>query len=107
MGTLLLFLVKREREGEKQQEGRSKSSPLVSSLCTRTHAKLHSLHLISSPEQAQMHHHPAFVEEETDSEQPWDLTFFDRCVQGRAEQRRHSLGPHGGEAYLIKVILVE
>lgn len=40
-----------------------------------------------------------YVGEDTDSEQPCDLTFLARCVQGVAEQRSHSLGPCGGEAY--------
>lgn len=50
------------------------------------------------PWQARAHCHPLFIEEETDS-QPWDLTFFDGCMQGGAEQRSHSLGPSAGEVY--------
>lgn len=104
----LLFLIKREKEGEKQQEGRRSLVPLQAHYAPAPTPSFTGIsHLIPSPQQAQAHGHPLFVEKKTDSGQPWDLTYSDRCVQGGSEQRSHSVVHVEEKLILTRVVLVE
>lgn len=99
---MLCYFLFREKKGRSsQKDGESQAQ------CTRSRVEMHRLYLISSPQQAQARCHPLFVEEETDPEQPWGSTFFDRCGQGGAEQRSHSLGSWEEKLSLMWVALAE
>lgn len=99
---LCYFLFRERKKGtSRQRDGESQAQ------CARSQVEMHPLYLISSPQQAQAHCHPLFVEEETDPEQPRDLTFFDRCGQEGAEQRSHSLGSWEEKLSLMWVSLAE